>query len=190
MHGPDDAARIDVDTRTVEAVAAAVRGPLDDAEHDRDLAVARGGADVVEMPRLDLHRLVDVERVQLLLIGCVEAGTAGSGQPERVARHQRFAKRDQPTTARCGLADPGAHLGHGRAAIQENGRDLRDGDGQGGFGHCEGLSHQRRNVSPPSDTSPPRGTRSEPLTARSTILTAFSGESSGVWHAGYPICTS
>ena len=56
-------------------------------------AVIEGVADAFS--RLDVDRFLQVPRVQVFLVGCVEAGRVGAAQPEGVAGDEGLAERDE-----------------------------------------------------------------------------------------------
>ena len=57
--------------------------------------------------------------MELLLIGIVEAGSAGPAEPHRVGRDERFTEDDEPAAATAGLCDALNDLRDGGITIQK-----------------------------------------------------------------------
>lgn len=141
VDGGDFALRVDVDERAVEAVAGAVCGALDAAEVDGDMEFGGGRAEGIEMAGFDLDGLGGVFGEDGFLEGGVEAGTVGEVGPEGVAGDEGFAEGDELAALVGGLADEGVYLGEGGVALELDGGDLgeaegeevRVGGGHGGF---------------------------------------------------------
>jgi hypothetical protein len=126
MHRADRTAGIDIDHARVQAVPAAIRRALHDAEINRDGIFPGHREYAIEVACLDAHRLLHVMPVQLFLQGGFEACAVGPFHPERVPRHQRFAERDESATLGGGLADASGDLCEGSIALQPDRRDLGD----------------------------------------------------------------
>ena len=76
-------------------MAAAVGSAFHDAEVNRDVVVARGLADGIEIAVFDADSLTHVMCEQRLLQVGFELRSFRSLDPERVAWHEGFAKRDE-----------------------------------------------------------------------------------------------
>jgi len=75
-------------------VAAAIAGPLHDAQVYSDLVFGRRLANNVKVTVLDRYTLIDVVSEQAFLQAGFELRTFGAFNPERVAGNECFAEDD------------------------------------------------------------------------------------------------
>ena len=138
MHRDDAVRGRDGDAAGVDAVPTAVPWSLDDAEHHGHAMARRRVHDGVEMPGLDLHRLIEIVGVQHLLHVTVEPCAVGLLDPERVSGHERFGERQQCDAVRRRFGDGLHDPGDGAVTMQPHGSKLRPGDAEG-VGHANEM---------------------------------------------------
>ena len=105
VHRAHRALRIEVDERGVDAVPPAIQRPLDHAQIDGGPVIAGALTHPVEMPRLQLHGLIEIVGVDLLLERRVEGRPARALDPEGITGHQGLAEGHQPGACGRGLLD-------------------------------------------------------------------------------------
>ena len=138
VHRSDLAVAAYVHHRAVEAVAAAIRGALHDANVDGDIASFSRVANGVEVAVFNADPLAHVVGVQRFLQVGLESRAVSAFDPEGVARDQGLAKHDEITVRRGRLTHPCHDLVDRSGAIQPAGRNLRKSDRDRAFihGHC------------------------------------------------------
>ena len=128
MHRADFAAAVDINHRAIQAVAAAVGGPLDDSEIDRNAAFGGCFANAVEVAVLNRDGLTDIVCVQGLLQTGLEFRTVSAFNPKWIAGHQRFAEGDEFATLSSRPINLFDDLRERCVALQPDWRNLRQSD--------------------------------------------------------------
>lgn len=120
----------DMHTRTVHAVTAPIKGPLNDAEQNCNFQVSGGLAHGVQMTRLNLNGLVQIMGMEFFLLSGIKLCAVCMFNPKRVARHKGLAKGDKSAALLCGPRHPLHHFMKRLSAIHPNGRNLSKADRQ------------------------------------------------------------
>jgi hypothetical protein len=113
----------------------AIGGAFDAAQNDGDAAIGRGGADGIEMSRLDGHSLIEIHGMECLLDRRIEPRAVGVFDPEGVAGDERFAECDEIDGGVGGFVEAGENFIERGGAIEPGGGDLGGGDTEVGGGH-------------------------------------------------------
>ena len=115
---------------------------VDVDEVDGDAEFGGAGAEGIGMAGFDLDGLGGVFGEDGFLEGGVEAGSVGEVGPEGVAGEEGFAKGDELAALVGGLADVVGDFGEGGFAVEVDGGDLGEAEGEevgvrsGGGGRC------------------------------------------------------